>query len=63
MTVGSDKLLKVRMVNEAVETDERRELLTVMTIGVDASVVGVLLGVTVPSKEITSVVVCALVAV
>ena len=63
MTVGSDKLLKVRMVNEAVETDERRELLTVMTIGVDASVVGVLLGVTVPSKEITSGVVCALVAV
>ena len=49
--------------NEAVETDERRELVTVMTIEVDASVDEVLVGVTVLSEEISSVVVGILIAV
>ena len=65
VTAGSDKLLEVTMVdeNEAVETDERGELVTVMTIGVDASVGGVLVGITVPPDEIESVVVGVSVAV
>ena len=36
-------------------TDERGELVSVMVIGVDASVSGVLVGVTAPSEEIGSV--------
>ena len=58
-------MLDVTMVdeNEAVETDERRELVTVMTIEVDASVGEVLVGVRVFSEEIGSVVVDILVAV
>ena len=36
------------------ETDERGELVTVMTIGVDVSVGGVLVGITTPSEEIGS---------
>ena len=57
VTAGSDKLLEVRMVeeNEPVETDERGELITVVTIGVDASVGGVLAGITTLSEEIGSV--------
>ena len=49
VTAGSGKLLEVRMVeeNEAVETDEKGELVIVMTIGVDASIGFV--DVTVPS--------------
>ena len=54
VTAGSDKLLEVRMVkeNEAVETDERGEPVRVMTIGVDASVAGVLVGITTLPEEI-----------
>ena len=65
VTPGSDKLLELRMVeeNEAVETDERGELITVMTIGVDASVVVAIVGVTVPSVETGSAVEGASVAV
>ena len=65
VTAGSDKLLKVRTVeeNEAVETDEIKELVTVVRIGVDASVCGVLVMVTVPSDEIGFVVVGVSVAV
>ena len=65
VTPGSDKLLEVALVeeNEGVETDERGELVTVMTIEVDASVGGVLVGVTVPSEDIGFVVVGILVAV
>ena len=65
VTPGSDKLLEVTMVeeNEAVKTDEKGELVTVMRIEVDASVGGVLVGVTVASEEIGSVVVGILVAI
>ena len=65
VTVGSDKLLEVTMVeeNEVVETDKRGETVTVMTIGVDASVGGVLGGITACSEEIgfvgTSVIIAA----
>ena len=54
VTAGSDKLLEVTMVeeNEAVDANERGESVTVVTIGVDASVCGVLVGVKVPSDEI-----------
>ena len=41
--------------NEAVEADEKGEPVTVITIEVDASVGGVLVGITVPSEEICSV--------
>ena len=65
VTPGSDKLLEVTMVdeNEAVETDVRGQMVTVMMIGVDASVGGVLVGVEVPSEEVCSVVVGVSVAV
>ena len=54
VTTGSDKLLEVTMVdeNEAVETDEKGKPVTVMTIGVDASVGGVLVGITAFSEVI-----------
>ena len=57
VTVGSDKLLEVRMVkeNKAVKTDERGEPVTVMTIGVVALVDGMLVVITAPSEEIGSV--------
>ena len=41
--------------NETVETDEKGEPVTVMIIGVDASVGGVLVGITARSEEIGSV--------
>ena len=52
VTARSGKLLEIAMVeeNEAVETNERREPVTVMTTEADASLGGVLVGVTIFSE-------------